>query len=271
MFSPYYAWARRGGRRADPQDHCAFNIALYGARGARWAMTERGARSLARDDDALAIGRSSISYDGDALLLRLDEICAPLPRRLRGSARIRFPGLETSAYTLDAAGLHVWRPLAPRARIEVELASPDLRWSGACYVDCNHGARPLEDDFTSWNWSRAHLRTGSAIVYEARRRDGETTLLALRHGAGGVETFAPPPLTTLERTRWRLNGATRADAGSTPKLLQRLEDAPFYARSVLGLRLLGEDTIAVHESLSLDRFKATATQLMLPFRMPRRA
>ena len=80
-----------------------------------------------------------------------------------------------------------------------------------------------------------------------------------------------PSRPRLERTRWRLNGATRADAGSTPKLLQRLEDAPFYARSVLGLRLLGEDTIAVHESLSLDRFKATATQLMLPFRMPRRA
>ena len=34
VFSPYYAWARRGGRRADPQDHCAFNIACL-RRGAR--------------------------------------------------------------------------------------------------------------------------------------------------------------------------------------------------------------------------------------------
>ncbi len=42
VFSPYYAWARRHGP-ADPANHCALNVALYGPRGKRWCMTERGA------------------------------------------------------------------------------------------------------------------------------------------------------------------------------------------------------------------------------------
>jgi carotenoid 1,2-hydratase len=40
---------------------------------------------------------------------------------------------------------------------------------------------------------------------------------------------------------------------------------------VLSQRLLGEDVIAVHESLSLDRFRSRWVQALLPFRMPRRA
>ena len=31
VFSPYYAW--RAARRGDPLDHCALNVALYGAAG----------------------------------------------------------------------------------------------------------------------------------------------------------------------------------------------------------------------------------------------
>lgn len=234
-------------------------------------MTERGARQLTRSDDEIVIAGSAISYEPGSLSLRFDEICAPAPRRLRGSARIALPALQPAEYTLDAAGFHVWRPLAPRARIDVTLEAPALQWSGDCYVDCNYGARPLENDFTSWNWSRAHLRSGAAILYEAQRRDGETSLLALRYGRDGATPFEPPPPASLPRTRWRLDRATRADQGSTPKVLQTLEDAPFYSRSVLDLRLLGEDAVAVHESLSLDRFCAPATQFMLPFRMPRRA
>jgi carotenoid 1,2-hydratase len=28
VFSPYYAWARRKGQ-ADPENHCALNVAIY--------------------------------------------------------------------------------------------------------------------------------------------------------------------------------------------------------------------------------------------------
>jgi len=33
--------------------------------------------------------------------------------------------------------------------------------------------------------------------------------------------------------------------------------------------LLGESVTAMHESLSLDRFRARWVQMLLPFRMPR--
>jgi len=62
--------------------------------------------------------------------------------------------------------------------------------------------------------------------------------------------------------------ATRADA--VPAVRQTLEDTPFYSRSVIGTQLLGEQVTAVHESLSLDRFRAPWVQAMLPFRIPRR-
>ena len=51
---------------------------------------------------------------------------------------------------------------------------------------------------------------------------------------------------------------------------ETLEDSPFYARSVVSASLLGERADAVHESLSLDRFRAGWVRLLLPFRMPRR-
>ncbi|HZH46341.1 MAG TPA: carotenoid 1,2-hydratase, partial [Roseococcus sp.] len=65
--------------------------------------------------------------------------------------------------------------------------------------------------------------------------------------------------------RWGIRRATQGNA-----VLERtLEDTPFYARSVLRTRLDGEDALAVHESLDLDRFAALPIQLMLPFRVPR--
>ncbi|MFM7004007.1 MAG: hypothetical protein ACKOXN_08715, partial [Limnohabitans sp.] len=44
VFSPYYAWARRSGQ-ADPENHCALNVAIYSKGASRWAMTERGKES----------------------------------------------------------------------------------------------------------------------------------------------------------------------------------------------------------------------------------
>jgi carotenoid 1,2-hydratase len=52
-------------------------------------------------------------------------------------------------------------------------------------------------------------------------------------------------------------------------VVQTLEDAPFYARSVVASQLQGESVNAVHESLSLDRFRSGWVQVLLPFRMPR--
>jgi carotenoid 1,2-hydratase len=40
-------------------------------------------------------------------------------------------------------------------------------------------------------------------------------------------------------------------------------------RSVIDTHLMGESVTAIHESLSLDRFRAPWVLMMLPFRMPR--
>ena len=136
------------------------------------------------------------------------------------------------------------------------LERPALRWSGAAYFDANAGSEPLEAGFRSWDWSRAGLRRGTAVLYDAVRRDGSTRLLALRFDPDGrVETFEPPPPVRLPATGWRVARGTRADAGHGAAVVETLEDTPFYARSLLRTHLLGERATAVHESLSLDRFR----------------
>jgi len=246
------------------------NLALYGP-GGRWAMTERGAGDLVREGDAMAIGPSAMRWVGETLRVDLDEWCVPLPRRLRGRLTVHPCMAPAASIALDAAQRHAWQPIAARARIEVQFDTPALRWSGEAYLDSNRGSVPLEHDFADWTWSRAPIGTDAcAALYDVRRRDGSELSLALRFGADGhAEPFAPPRPAPLPRTRWALPRATRSDAAA--RVLQTVEDAPFYARSIVAARWLGQDVRAFHESLSLDRFDTPWMRLMLPFRMPRRA
>ena len=268
MFSPWYAWARRRGP-ADPLNHCALNVVLYGRGGKRWALTERGRGAVARDAHTLCIGRSVLSWDGAALTIDIDEVTAPVPSRLRGRVRIEPAAIETRVRTLDTAGRHRWSPIAPCARAAVEFASPSRRWSGPAYFDTNDGDAPLERDFVQWHWCRAPLADGTVVIYEAARRDGTATNLAMRYDTkGGVLDFEPPPPVRLPRTRWGIERPTRADGPA--RVVRTLEDAPFYSRSVLATTMFGEPAAAIHESLSLDRFAAPWVQAMLPFRIPRR-
>jgi carotenoid 1,2-hydratase len=46
-------------------------------------------------------------------------------------------------------------------------------------------------------------------------------------------------------------------------------DAPFYARSAVRTRLLGEEAVGVHEALDLDRFASPLLKPMLAVRVPR--
>jgi carotenoid 1,2-hydratase len=247
----------------------SLNVALYGGT-KRWAMTERGRAALQQARTTLAIGPSGLTWDGEALTIDIDEITAPLPRRLRGRLRL-LPTLRNDrVFTLDAAGRHRWQPIAPVARVEVELERPDLRWSGTGYFDTNDGDRPLEADFAEWDWCRAPTARGGAILYNAIRSDGSAQSLALRFAAGReVEEVAALPVAPLPPTLWRKARSTRADAETVPAITQRLEDAPFYSRSVIDTQLWGERVTAVHESLSMRRFTAPIVQAMLPFRIPR--
>jgi carotenoid 1,2-hydratase len=278
VFSPYYAWARGrdGGGLAEALNHCAFNVALYrtggGARGQRWAMTERGARHVERSARHLRIGPSAVEWAGDTLTLRIDEVTAPWPSRIRGTVRLHPAALMDDAHALDEAGAHRWQPIAPCARVEVDLAQPALRWRGPAYLDHNHGKRALERDFVRWDWSRAALAGGrTAALYDVTRHQGAPLSLALAFDPdGSVRPFDAPPRVLLQPGRWGVGRGTRTDAGSVAKVEQTLEDAPFYARSIVSATLLGQPVKALHESLSLERFSAPWVRMLLPFRMPRR-
>ena len=277
VFSPYYAWARRqaagsAAQGAEASNHCALNVALYGAT-RRWAMTERSATRLTRGPSRLKIGPSQMHWNGAELVIDIDEVTAPFPSPLKGQVRVRPEALFDTAYPLDAAGRHHWCPIAPCARVEVAFDQPALRWSGSAYLDSNRGTRPLEDDFVRWDWSRARSPDGqTAVLYDVARRTGEPVSLSLAFDpSGSVCPFDAPPHSPLPPSRWRIARGTRSDTGTTPRIKESLEDGPFYARSLLETQLRGITVPAVHESLDLDRFRSPWIQWMLPFRMPRRS
>jgi carotenoid 1,2-hydratase len=251
--------------------HCAVNVCLYGPGVRRWAMTERGS-GIAREADRFRVGPSALAWDGTALDIALDEIEVPIPRRLRGRLRVEpliAPGRD---FAIDPAGRHLWRPIAPRARVTLAFDRPGFAWSGTGYWDMNEGAEPLEAAFRSWHWSRAAHREGALVLYDTLRRDGSTGRLALDFAPDGTVTDVdPPPLAPLPKTFWRIARAARSDPAAPARVVETWEDTPFYARSVVASTIAGRPVTAMHESLDLDRFASPIVQRMLPFRMPRRA
>ena len=266
VFSPYYAWA---GRR-DPLDHCAFNVALYGPRASRWAMTERRRSAVTRSRDTLAIGQTTASWERGALVLDVQERGAPIPRRIQGRITVHPEAINPLPFVLEERGRHWWRPLAPRARVTVEMDAPALRWQGSGYLDQNAGAEPIEQAFSQWTWSRAATRDGATILYDAVRRREPPLSLALAFDRNAhFDKRRSPPSAPLRHTRWRLARTTRADEGRA-SAIRSFEDTPFYSRGLVAHSLFGEDVESMHESLSLDRVANPLVRLMLPFRMPRR-
>ena len=269
VFSPYYALARRRGR-GDPEHHVAMNVALYGST-SRWAMTERGRDALTRDAQTLAVGRSAMRWDSDALRIAIDETTVPLPRPLRGEVIVRPRGLTTASFRLDAAGRHRWRPLAPLCDVEVRFEAPALSWRGTGYFDTNEGDEPLEAGFRSWSWTRFDAGDGARIFYDVVQADGAARGLSLAVADGEVTPAAAVPYQNVPTTLWGISRAVPCEAPAAPVLLRTLENAPFYARSAVRARIDGRDRDGVHETLSLTRLVNPAVRFMVPFRMPRRS
>jgi carotenoid 1,2-hydratase len=267
VFSPYYARARKNGV-ANPENHCAINVAFYGAK-RRWAMTERGARHVMRQPHHFAVGRSTMSWDENGIAIAINEHCAPLPFPLRGRV-ILIPGnCYDAPVALDTGGRHHWQAVAPSAKIAVEFSNPKLAWSGAAYHDMNWGEEPLEQAFRQWTWLRTNTTRGTEVLYDVERKDGSRFAFGRCFRDGSVTERFVPDRYPLRRGVWGMSREVRSEA--PPRLIATLEDAPFYTRNRVGLTLDGVECEAFHESLSLDRLVNPIVQMMLPFRMPRLA
>jgi carotenoid 1,2-hydratase len=266
VFSPWYRWS---GRR-EPQDHVCINVATYGP-GGRFTMTDRGRSALRQSADRFEVGPSAMTWAGDRLVIDVDEWGAPpLIDRVRGRITVIPSAVTGVELALDPAGVHVWRPFAPVARIEVAL-NRGVAWTGHGYFDANFGDAALEDDFDYWTWGRFPVADGAVCFYDATRRGGGETAAALRFdAAGNVRPVAAPPKARLPRNLWTLRRETRADPGFTPRQRLPMLDAPFYSRSLVETRIEGETSVGVHEALDLRRFASPWLKPMLAVRCPRR-
>ena len=271
VFSPYYARARARSRWgiADPLEHCAINVALYGPGVDTWVLSEYGPDEVERSADNFHVGRSSVAWEGDCLVVRFDERTAVLGQRVAGVVRLHPSALPAAPVHIDHRDRHTWWGVAPHAKVEATLTHPDLTLHGTGYHDANFGDEPLEAAFLDWNWSRASLPDRAAVLYDARRVDGSVLRLGrVFHADGRVEGLEAPRPVGLGRTRWLLPRSTRTD-GAEAKVVRTLEDTPFYARTALQTSLGGQRMAAVHESLSLERFCSPMVQTMLPVRIRR--
>lgn len=260
VFSPTYFRARRRHIDADPLAHCGFNVVVHGPGTDAWAFSEYRGTDVARSADVLALGRNRIVRTDGGVEITIDERTTPWGRPLRGRIVLDAGSWRPEQYALDVHARHLWWPVAPHARVAVELDIPALVFTGAGYHDSNRGIEPLEQALHGWTWSRSTDGASTSMLYDVTDRHGGVQRLGLRYGPDSIERIDPGATLPLGRTRWGLARTTRSDDGAT--LVRTLVDAPFYSRSLFesgGVR-------GVHEVVDLDRFSRTSTQLMLPFR-----
>ena len=267
VFSPWYHWSGRG----DPANNCCMNVATYG-RGGRFAMTDRGRGALKTTADTFTVGPSSMQWNGQEVVIDIDEVSSlPLISRMRGRVTLTPSAITNVELPLTTDGAHIWRPFAPVSRIKVDLEATGWQFDGHGYFDANFGARPLEHDFSYWTWGRYPTSDGATCFYDAERRDGTTLEAAVAFDAQGqARHISAPARTPFKRTLWALRRETRADAGTTPRQIKAMLDAPFYSRSVVETHINGERTQGVHEALDLNRYANPLLKPMLAVRVPRR-
>ena len=236
-------------------------------------MTDRGRAALTTTPDTLKVGPSSMHWDGDKLIITIDEISSPpLISRVRGTITVRPKAITSVELALTDDGAHVWRPFGPDSEISVDLEADGWQWDGHGYFDANFGTRALETDFTFWTWGRYPTKDGAICIYDAQRRDGSEIETAIAFSAtGAAKRVQAPPRTQFKRSLWAVKRETRADAGVMPKQVLNMLDAPFYSRSAVQTQINGEVVTGVHEALDLVRFRSPLLKPMLAVRVPRRA
>ncbi len=256
---------------ADPAQHCSLNVALYGPGVGRWAMTERCSKALNPSANGLAIGPSAVIWEGSRLRIEINEKAPLTMVPLRGTVTLEPEILPDFVADFGTGGRHRWSPIAPRAHVEVRLDNPSLSWDGTGYFDMNCGDEPIEDGFSYWTWSRACLPRKAAVLYDVTRHEAGSASMGIEIAADGkVTPIEVPERCALASTAvWKMPRETRCDKGQYARVTKTFEDTPFYSRSMVATRLLGEPVNAMHESVSLDRFRKRWVQTLLRFRMPR--
>ena len=235
-------------------------------------MTDRGREALTTTHDQLQVGPSSMRWNGQELVITIDEISSPpLISRVKGTITVKPHALTSVELPLTPDGAHVWRPFAPSADINVALEADGWQWDGHGYFDANFGTRALEEDFSFWTWGRYPTSAGATCIYDAVRRDGTTLDTAIAFDRNGeAKIVDAPPRTRFKRSLWQVMRETRADTGVMPKQVLPMLDAPFYSRSAVQTQIDGEVVTGVHEALDLNRFASRWIKPMLAVRVPRR-
>ena len=235
-------------------------------------MTDRGESALRQTASRLEVGPSRMRWVNNQLIIDINEISShPLISRIKGQIRIIPSALTHVELPLTPDGAHIWRPFAPRSRIEVDIDRPGWQWSGEGYFDANFGTRALEEDFSYWTWGRYPTGAGATCFYDATRLDGSELAAAFEFDNVGQSRAIPlPPKAPLRRSLWAVKRETRGDAHTKARQVQNMLDAPFYSRSAVETTLNGETTTGVHEALDLTRFRSPWLKPMLAVRVPRR-
>jgi carotenoid 1,2-hydratase len=108
------------------------------------------------------------------------------------------------------------------------------------------------------------------VLYEGVRRDGTVFRVDEVFGQDGRVTLLDAPWgARLGHTRWGLSRQTRADAGGAARVIRTLESSPFYARSQVETRLMGQSVAAMHETIDLRRFRSSIVRSLFYLRMRR--
>lgn len=282
-FSPSYARARAAGGRAPALDHCSMHVAIYRRGRAIWSLEEGPLDPRARRPRDMTMGRSWIGWVGDRLVVDLDERSVPfnlvpfrrsrlhrLPpgRPVRGRITIHPEAMPGESLGIDADGLHRWWPIAPTARITVELTSPELRFRGHGYHDANAGPVALEQAFDSWTWSRCRTGDRAWLTYDVTDRDGQQRSHALTVAPDGdMQAITDSASVSLGRSTWQLDRRARLPAPGDARVARSLEDGPFYARAVIEQRWSDHRAVAMHETLAAHRLRRRWVQLCAGYRI----
>jgi carotenoid 1,2-hydratase len=256
-------------------DHCALNVALYGPNGGMaWTLTEGAMLPTSRGANHAQFGESRIEVARDRVTVHVRERAPWTGRWVEGEVVLEreAEGLATP-WKIDPEQQHQWWLVMPRARMRARFDAPKVHFHGTAYHDANMGRVSLEDSFSRWSWGRAHSESGATVVtYDVLDRAHQRRSRAVRvDRRGNAQMIEDLERVAFPASRWGVACDTLVDRSAPEvKLVKRLEDTPFYVRSLLSAQLGGERVTTMYEQLSLERFDTRWVQHLLGYRMSKR-